>query len=311
MLLKSKVAIGLYIIALILLASLTSFGATINYTYDNLNRLTKVDYGNGFTEEYIYDAAGNRLSFVVNSPTPDISVLPMSHNFGSVTVGSTSSAQTFTISNTGTADLDIGTIALTGTNAFEFSKRNDTCSGQTVASNGNCTFDVVFSPTSAGAKSANLVIPSNDYEKPIVNVSLIGTGVLPLTIGYNPTSFSFNATYGGSNPPNQSLIISNAGGGTLSWSVSDNATWLNLSPTNGTNSGTVTVSVNIAGLIAGTYNATITITALGATNSPVEIPVTLIVEAADTTPPTSTITAPAGMLRPLIQTDMPIKSGGE
>ena len=38
--------------------------ATIDYTYDNLNRLTKVDYGNGSTEEYTYDSAGNRLGFV-------------------------------------------------------------------------------------------------------------------------------------------------------------------------------------------------------------------------------------------------------
>jgi hypothetical protein len=112
----------------------------------------------------------------------------------------------------------------------------------------------------------------------------------PLTIGYSPTSFTFTATQGGSNPPSQSLSIWNAEGGTLNWSVSDNATWLSLSPTSGTNSGTVTVSVNIAGLTAGTYNATITITAPGATNSPVYIPVTLIV----TPPPPITILSPNG-----------------
>ena len=38
--------------------------ATIAYTYDNLNRLTKVDYGNGIAEEYTYDSAGNRLGLV-------------------------------------------------------------------------------------------------------------------------------------------------------------------------------------------------------------------------------------------------------
>jgi YD repeat-containing protein len=45
--------------------------ATISYTYDNLNRLTQVDYGNGLTEQYTYDAAGNRLTRVVaNSINP-------------------------------------------------------------------------------------------------------------------------------------------------------------------------------------------------------------------------------------------------
>jgi uncharacterized delta-60 repeat protein len=101
--------------------------------------------------------------------------------------------------------------------------------------------------------------------------------VSPPTIGYSPTSFSFSATQGGSNPPNQTLNISNTGAGTLNWTVSDDANWLTLNPTSGTDSGTVTVSVNIAGLTAGTYNATITITATGATNSPVDIPVTLII----------------------------------
>ena len=38
-----------------------SCGATCTYTYDNLNRLTKVTYGDGTTEEFTYDAAGNRF----------------------------------------------------------------------------------------------------------------------------------------------------------------------------------------------------------------------------------------------------------
>jgi hypothetical protein len=52
----------------------------------------------------------------------------------------------------------------------------------------------------------------------------------------------------------------------------------------------VTVSVDITGLTAGTYNATITITATGATNSPVAIP--LILTITDNTSPTSAITIP-------------------
>ena len=80
------------------------------------------------------------------------------------------------------------------------------------------------------------------------------------TIGVSPSSFSFTATAGGANPANQSLSITNTGGGTLNWTASDNATWLSISPTSGTAPSTVTVSVNIAGLTAGTYNGTITVT---------------------------------------------------
>ena len=95
------------------------------------------------------------------------------------------------------------------------------------------------------------------------------------TIGYSPINFSFTATQGGSNPSGQSLSVWNAGSGTLNWSVSDDATWLSLSPTNGTDSDNITVSVDIAGLTANTYNATITINSTGASNSPVNIPVKL------------------------------------
>ena len=57
--------------------------------------------------------------------------------------------------------------------------------------------------------------------------------------------------------------------------ASDNAAWLTLTPVSGSNSGTVTASVNTSGLAAGTYNATITVTASGSTNSPQQIPVSL------------------------------------
>jgi hypothetical protein len=70
----------------------------------------------------------------------------------------------------------------------------------------------------------------------------------------------------------------------LSWATSDNAAWLTLSPVPGTNSGTVTTSVNLTGLDAGTYSAIITVAVSGSTNSPQQIPVslTLSVTAANT-----------------------------
>jgi len=57
--------------------SLCMAGA-VNYTYDSLNRLTQVDHSNGTLEEFTYDAAGNRLSYIVhgtNNP-PYVPSLP-------------------------------------------------------------------------------------------------------------------------------------------------------------------------------------------------------------------------------------------
>ena len=99
----------------------------------------------------------------------------------------------------------------------------------------------------------------------------------PVT-GFDPSSLSFAAKKGGQSPPSQMLEIRNAGIGAMSWSVSSDAEWLSLSPTVGTSSGEidkVTVSVDISGMNAGDYSATITITAEKAPNTPQTVPVAL------------------------------------
>ena len=93
----------------------------------------------------------------------------------------------------------------------------------------------------------------------------------------SPTSFYFVCLQG-SSPLAATLQIRNSGGGTLNWTVSSNATWLTLSPPSGFSTGEwdlVTVSINASSLSPGTYNAMITVSAPGASNSPQYIPVTL------------------------------------
>lgn len=97
-------------------------------------------------------------------------------------------------------------------------------------------------------------------------------------ISLSPASFTFNAIEGGSDPSDKTLEIWNSGGGNLSWSVSDDAAWLSLSPTSGSSTGEVDdvdLSVDTSGLSDGVYNATITITGSGAINTPQQVPVTL------------------------------------
>ena len=106
--------------------------------------------------------------------------------------------------------------------------------------------------------------------------------VVPPVIGASPTSFSFASTQGGANPATQTLSISNTGGGTLSWTTSDNAAWLTLSPSSGTGNGAVTLTVTTGSLAASTYRSTVTINASGA--SSVSVPVTLIVATAPVPP---------------------------
>ncbi|MGB5107668.1 MAG: choice-of-anchor H family protein, partial [Candidatus Zixiibacteriota bacterium] len=89
---------------------------------------------------------------------------------------------------------------------------------------------------------------------------------------------SFSAVQNGSLPSSQTFTITNGGTGTLNWSVSDNAGWLDVSPTSGNNnSQTITVSVSSTNLSPTTYNATITVSSNNADNSPQTISVTFAV----------------------------------
>ena len=92
-----------------------------------------------------------------------------------------------------------------------------------------------------------------------------------------PSGLTFSAVEGAAAPPAQSLSVTNTGGGTLSFSTSDDASWLAATPAGGTAPASVSVSVNPAGLARGTYTGTVRVTAGGADGSPRDVPVTLTV----------------------------------
>jgi hypothetical protein len=106
----------------------------------------------------------------------------------------------------------------------------------------------------------------------------------PPKISVSPQSLSF-AAQTGSNPPRQILAISNIGGGTLSYAITWDSSWLSVSPQSGTSTGqknSHTVSVQSSSLPAGVYDALIIITGPDAANSPQEVGVTLRVGAIPT-----------------------------
>jgi Abnormal spindle-like microcephaly-assoc'd, ASPM-SPD-2-Hydin len=108
---------------------------------------------------------------------PTIAVTPAVQAFDTVKVGKQSPPQTFTITNLGGTDLVIGTINVTGAETSEFRLQHDGCSEQMVAPAGTCLLEVLFAPTSTGAKTATLQIPSTDPETPLLEVLLTGMGV--------------------------------------------------------------------------------------------------------------------------------------
>lgn len=94
----------------------------------------------------------------------------------------------------------------------------------------------------------------------------------------SPSSLVFNAAPG-SNPAPQTLSVS-AGGASTTWGASSSASWITATASSTLTPGTLTVSVNAAGMAQGTYSGTVTLSAPGASNSPVTIPVTLAIKSA-------------------------------
>ncbi|MDM8522754.1 choice-of-anchor D domain-containing protein [Desulfococcaceae bacterium HSG8] len=159
---------GLAFRAFVSLGSLTMY-----YEFKvNGDRATGVNWGYNEDEEAVsnsYPLSGIRQE-------PDISVTPISFEYPESYVEE-SGTRTFTIQNSGTKDLEIETLSISGTNASEFGLQNDNCSGQLLTASGTCTFDVVFTPVSSGEKHGKINIPSDDPNIPVINASLSGTAV--------------------------------------------------------------------------------------------------------------------------------------
>ena len=74
---------------------------------------------------------------------PVAGLSPASLNFGSVTVGTASPAQTVTLSSTGSTTLTISNITFSGSGDYS---QTNTCPA-TLATGSNCTISVTFTPT--------------------------------------------------------------------------------------------------------------------------------------------------------------------
>ena len=131
------------------------------------------------------------------------------------------------------------------------------------------------------------VISPEAYNNPQrVVVKLTVTAQPPPEIWVSPVQMIFSAKVG-QNPVAQTLRVKNSGQGILTYEITCEAGWLSVSPTGGTSAGgekSHTVSAAAKNLPEGNYNGAITVAAPDASNSPVQVPVSLRV---GTAPPPS------------------------
>jgi YD repeat-containing protein len=62
---KSMCLLALVVFSLLVPSGRCALGLTVNYQYDDLYRLTRVEQSDGIVTEYQYDGAGNRVSRVI------------------------------------------------------------------------------------------------------------------------------------------------------------------------------------------------------------------------------------------------------
>ena len=213
---------------------------------------------------------------------PVIGASPTSLSFAATQGGANPATQTLSISNTGGGSFSWSV----GKNATWLALSSVSGTG-----NGAVTLTVTTGSLTAGSYSDAMTVNAPGASSATVPVTLtVATVPIPPAIGASPTNLSFVATQGGGNPAPQTVIISNTGGGSLTWTAGDNVDWLALSPATGTGNGVVTATVATGARTAGTYHANITLNAIG--TSPVTMPVTLTVTTSPPPPPPPTPTAP-------------------
>lgn len=239
----------------------------------------------GFKGRYVQTLVPVTLTIVgATAPVPSIQLTPTTLSFSGSAGGTNPTAQLISLTNpTGgtlswslsdnAAWLSLSTVSGTTTTETDSVSASVNLAGLAAG-----TYTAAITISAAGATNTPQIIP--------VSLTVSAPALTSPVIGLSLTSLSFAGTAGGTNPAPQSFTVSNTGGGTLTWTAGDNASWLTLSAATGTNTGTIAASVNLTGLAAGTYSGTITVAATGATSK--TLPVSLAVGASSASATTIT-----------------------
>ena len=102
-------------------------------------------------------------------PAPVVAFAPVNLAFPAQPVKTPSTAQVVTLSNTGSATLDLSAIQITG----DFAQANNCPS--TLAANSSCTINVTFTPTASGTRTGSLTVSDNAQGSPQM-VNITGAG---------------------------------------------------------------------------------------------------------------------------------------
>jgi beta-propeller repeat-containing protein/centrosomal CEP192-like protein/ASPM-SPD-2-Hydin domain-containing protein len=206
------------------------------------------------------NAAGSPhvINLIGSGSAPVAALSATSLTFSAQPVGTSSAAQTVTLTNTGNATLTVGNIQVAG----DFTQVNN-CSSS-LAGNSSCTMNVTFTPTLTGTRNGTLTISDNSQGSP-QTVTLTGTGsVTPAPIAaITPTTLAFPVQPVTTSSTAQAVTMTNTGNATLTVGsiqvTGDFAQVNNCSSTLAANSS-CTINVTFAPKASGARNGILTIT---------------------------------------------------
>lgn len=239
----------------------------------------------GFRGRYVKTKIPIALTVTGSTLSPSIRLNPTALSFLGMAGSTNPAAQLLTVSNPtgGTLSWSLSDnaawLSLSTASGTTTTETDSISASVNLAGLAAGTYTAAITVTAGGATNTPQVIP--------VSLTVATAPTAAPVIGLSLSSLTFSGTSGGTNPANQSFAVSNTGSGTLTWTASDNAAWLTLTPASGTNTGTVTAAINLTGLAAGTYRGTITVAATGATSR--TLPVSLTVNSGTTTSNSATL----------------------
>lgn len=137
-------------------------------------------------------------------PQTTMTLSPTSLTFSGQQVQSASSPQTVTVTNSGSTNLTIGNLAVTG----DFSEA-DTCSSP-VPPGGACQIQLTFTPAAAGSRTGTLTVDAN-IAGGQESVALSGIGTTQSQVVVQPGSVAFTGQQVGTTSAAQQVTVSNTG----------------------------------------------------------------------------------------------------
>ena len=174
---------------------------------------------------------------------------PTSLIFSAQTAGTTSAAQSTTVSNIGSTPFTINTVMASGDYA-----QTNTCAGATLQPSGSCKITVTFSPPLIGSIPGEVTVNSSLPTTPSL-LNLSGTGEPPISISTSAIAFGNVAV--GTTSPSRTVTLKNNGSSSL------NLTLVASGDFSAVASGTIPCGATLAGASRCTFSVSFTPTAPG------------------------------------------------